>query len=790
MDNNGNTIWTRTHNGAGDGTDIGFAIGVDSSGNVIAGGFEEAGAGNYNIWLRKYTSTGATQWTRTYDSGGIDAIFDLTIDGADNIYITGIEGYETASGGQVWIRKYNKDGSEIWTWNYNYGSSLDYGEGIALTPENDIVVAGMITDPVENKNIWIRKYSQAHLSVQKLSDFPETNAGGNRYYPALLVKIDDVSGHNITMLKITNYGNMAAVTDVQYLRLKYYPSGNVIGNAYWSTNCYKWTGSLLANTNILIEVLTSKDGITGRTFKAGIKPGYVKCSGGYINEETVTNENSITRIKEITITKLKDIPATTIGASASNTNVLAFKVIDFFGDNIKIIKITNLGTMTADNDVKCLKLWIDVDNSTNYSTGDILAGTSFWNPSTSTFDFTNSIPSSTNLILTIDTKESLINGRTFKAAILPYDLRCNFDVGSSDTITNANFVTASVPHTVGAVKRDVYYNPPTFTVSKNKQNIPVLGFRYYCSDKHPLKVLRITNIGPNGMQQGSDISEMKIYVDKGLLGIYENGIDEFRANLNYDNSTGKWTNNNLSIGAGTNIIITIDTANSLSDSRIFRGAIISTNDIQCSGGESSMNIFTNAYQLIADTVSPLFYGLNKIDVTAKGDVILNWTLATDNWTPKSNLVYRIYQAKTSGGQNFNSPNYIVTNKNKYTISDLPAGEYYFVVRCVDMAGNEDSNIKELYVKIVRVAPNLENVYIYPNPVYGCDKFYITELTREAKIKIYNIRGNLVKDIQKNSDEKKIELSPCELGLASGVYLIYIEAQSGIKPQKIKLVYIK
>jgi len=155
------------------------------------------------------------------------------------------------------------------------------------------------------------------------------------------------------------------------------------------------------------------------------------------------------------------------------------------------------------------------------------------------------------------------------------------------------------------------------------------------------------------MQPVTDIAKMRLYIDKGSPGIYESGIDEYRANLNYDSSKGKWTNNNLSIGAGTNIIITIDTAGSLTDSRIFRGATSSTNDIQCATFKSSTKTITNAYPLIADITPPSFSGLSSIEVTSKGDVILNWTLATDNWTPKSNINYRIYQATISGGENFN-----------------------------------------------------------------------------------------------------------------------------------------
>jgi len=219
----------------------------------------------------------------------------------------------------------------------------------------------------------------------------------------------------------------------------------------------------------LIEVVTSTNGITGRTFQAGIKPGWIRCSAGYTNTELITNANAITRIKELTVTKLKEIPLANVGANSNNISVLAFKIDDIFNDYIKLIKLSNLGTMVAINDIASVKLWRDVDFSTNYSAVDTQLGTGIWNPVSSTYDFTNSIPSGTNIIATIDTAESVINARTFKGAILSYNVRCNYGVSSEDAITNANLITAAVPHTVGIVKKDIYYNPSTLTVSKIKQ---------------------------------------------------------------------------------------------------------------------------------------------------------------------------------------------------------------------------------------------------------------------------------------------------------------------------------
>jgi hypothetical protein len=60
------------------------------------------------------------------------------------------------------------------------------------------------------------------------------------------------------------------------------------------------------------------------------------------------------------------------------------------------------------------------------------------------------------------------------------------------------------------------------------------------------------------------------------------------------------------------------------------------------------------------------------------------------------IVYDIYQAAKSGGEDFSSPTYIVRHgTTTFTTPLLPADQlFYFVVRARDRAGNRDSNLIE------------------------------------------------------------------------------------------------
>ncbi|MEW6200558.1 MAG: PQQ-binding-like beta-propeller repeat protein [bacterium] len=122
-----------------------------------------------------------------------------------------------------------------------------------------------------------------------------------------------------------------------------------------------------------------------------------------------------------------------------------------------------------------------------------------------------------------------------------------------------------------------------------------------------------------------------------------------------------------------------------------------------------------------ETVPPVFDGVQSVTAAADGRVTIKYNAATDDSTPVS---YRIYQAETSGGQNFASPTY-VTNLTTYTTPALENGRtYYFVVRAVDSVGNEDANkieesavIPEVITPVIQItSPSDQAVLTTPSVI--------------------------------------------------------------------------
>ena len=116
------------------------------------------------------------------------------------------------------------------------------------------------------------------------------------------------------------------------------------------------------------------------------------------------------------------------------------------------------------------------------------------------------------------------------------------------------------------------------------------------------------------------------------------------------------------------------------------------------------NALTTAYSstfTTGDFDPPVFRGLSLAQHSCSGNsetIVLAWAPAYNNGTTPSDIVYRIYLATTPGGENFTPPSFVTppgaTSFSLKIPSDLTFGNYYFVVRAVDAAGNSDTNSVE------------------------------------------------------------------------------------------------
>lgn len=160
-DTSGDVEWTDTVSGTEGSNDEGNAAATDADNNVIVTGFIDNGAAGRDIWIRKYDPDGAQLWTRTFNApqDGTDSGEDVSVDTDGNIVVAGSI-FRGTQQDNVWLGKYDPDGEQLWTMEYNNSDAFlsDSGQGVAVDSEDNVAVVGFETrsDIGEARNIWIR----------------------------------------------------------------------------------------------------------------------------------------------------------------------------------------------------------------------------------------------------------------------------------------------------------------------------------------------------------------------------------------------------------------------------------------------------------------------------------------------------------------------------------------------------------------------------------------------------------------------------------------------------------
>ena len=98
----------------------------------------------------------------------------------------------------------------------------------------------------------------------------------------------------------------------------------------------------------------------------------------------------------------------------------------------------------------------------------------------------------------------------------------------------------------------------------------------------------------------------------------------------------------------------------------------------------------------ADVTAPTFAGVTAAVANGTSTINLSWTAASDDVTAAGNIVYRIFQAESSGAQTFTTAQATsAPGATSAAITGLsPNTEYFFVVSASAEAGHSDSNTVE------------------------------------------------------------------------------------------------
>jgi chitodextrinase len=203
----GSTIRARRAGGAG--LDSAYAAATDAAGNVYATG-DFSGTGNFggsnlttagatDVFVVKYSPTGAHLWSRRFGGTLYDRGTGIAVDPSGDVYVTGVfegtvdfgSGPVTASGRDAFLVKYaGTTGAALWAKRFG-NTADDYGNGVATDASGNVVVVGSFVSTVDfgggaftsafgTPDMFIAKYTAAgaHVWSKRFGDSANDVANG------------------------------------------------------------------------------------------------------------------------------------------------------------------------------------------------------------------------------------------------------------------------------------------------------------------------------------------------------------------------------------------------------------------------------------------------------------------------------------------------------------------------------------------------------------------------------------------------------------------------------------
>ena len=168
-------FWTRQLGTSS--TEEGRGVDHDSSSNIYVTGGTYGGldgntsSGGQDIFLVKYNSDAEKQWTKQLGSSSNDTGRGVAVGASNNIYVTGItagglDGYTNLGEQDIFLVKYNSDGTKQWTRQLGTSRS-DIAHGVAVHSNSSIYVTGETRGGLDNntnfgdKDIFLIKYNSS-----------------------------------------------------------------------------------------------------------------------------------------------------------------------------------------------------------------------------------------------------------------------------------------------------------------------------------------------------------------------------------------------------------------------------------------------------------------------------------------------------------------------------------------------------------------------------------------------------------------------------------------------------
>ena len=187
----GNLIWEKRYDGPGGGDDMGLALAVDGSGNVVVTALSLGNGSNVDYYTVKYAAAdGALLWEARHNGpgNGMDRPQAVELDAAGNAFVHGWSvgtttdyctlKYAAADGSLMWEKRMDRGGTDAPDNSGGGGTSQGVARGLAVDSSGAVIVTGSSqfregTNSAKDDDIVTLKYVSVAGTPELSVEHPE-----------------------------------------------------------------------------------------------------------------------------------------------------------------------------------------------------------------------------------------------------------------------------------------------------------------------------------------------------------------------------------------------------------------------------------------------------------------------------------------------------------------------------------------------------------------------------------------------------------------------------------------
>ena len=157
FDADGNLVWERTW---GNGQDFAEAVAVAQDGSIyVTGRRSSSGAGSGDVFLVKFNSEGTFIWDRTWGGANPEVGSDVAVAADGSVYVAG-DG-NSFFGNDAVLLKFNPDGILLWERDWREGTIQDLSAafGVAVAADGSVYMTGLSNISGVKQDVFLVKFN-------------------------------------------------------------------------------------------------------------------------------------------------------------------------------------------------------------------------------------------------------------------------------------------------------------------------------------------------------------------------------------------------------------------------------------------------------------------------------------------------------------------------------------------------------------------------------------------------------------------------------------------------------